>query len=108
MGLMNKTQVGGMMEKNGNVKLLEDIKKYIDEKIKNAFNSLNLRFDSMQGNFRKQSEQIEKNHKEMIFRDMENKIDIKEIKSGFNDIQANFKETKANFQELKDLINKNK
>lgn len=101
-----------MMEKNGNVKLLEDIKKYIDEKIKNAFNSLNLRFDSIIGYFRKQSEQIEKNHKEMVLMDMQNKIDIndfhKEMRSGFQQTKANFEETKANFKELKDLINKNK
>lgn len=101
-----------MMPENGNVKLLEDIKKYIDEKIKKAFDSLNLRFDSLVGYFRNQTDHIEKNHKEMVYRDMENKINIKnfqqEMKSGFQETKDNFEVTKANFQELKDLIRKNK
>lgn len=74
-----------MPEGNGNVKLLEEIKRYIDKKITIAFDSLNDRFDQMMKGFRKLSGRIDE-------------VDI--------DIKTEFKDMKRDLQEIKDLINK--
>ncbi len=97
-----------MPEENGNAKLMELIKKYIDKTNKKIFDSLNRRFDSMQGNFTSQSERIDANHAEIIVLDIElnQKIDsgFKEVKKDIQGVKEDLTGIKTDIKEIKDLI----
>ena len=97
-----------MAEENGKPEFEERIKKYIDKTNKKTFDSINRRFDSMQGNFVSQSERIDANHREMLELDSDNKKAMKtgfqEVKSDIQEVKSDIKGMKTDLQEIKDLL----